>query len=191
MAVKIKKEMEKYVAEGLRDILIWNDNSELIYFLVALMEGKAIIRREFPELESSIELEFKNVNGIPSIKRYDVIGIEFLPPTLENVVVHLQGDVETHINNFVQDLINIEQALFTTINQAMQQGYDLSFLRSEGLTYRYFTNPGAPNDDIGPLRVTAMMITDEDGDDILIFKYSTDNAINISLKSDIERTSQL
>nr|DAU69281.1 MAG TPA: hypothetical protein [Bacteriophage sp.] len=191
MAVKIKKEMEKYVAEGLRDILIWNDNSELIYFLVALMEGKAIIRREFPELESSIELEFKNVNGIPSIKRYDVIGNEFLPPTLENVVVHLQGDVETHINNFVQDLINIEQALFTTINQAMQQGYDLSFLRSEGLTYRYFTNPGAPNDDIGPLRVTAMMITDEDGDDILIFKYSTDNAINISLKSDIERTSQL
>ena len=155
------------------------------------MEGKAIIRREFPELESSIELEFKNVNGIPSIKRYDVIGNEFLPPTLENVVVHLQGDVETHINNFVQDLINIEQALFTTINQAMQQGYDLSFLRSEGLTYRYFTNPGAPNDDIGPLRVTAMMITDEDGDDILIFKYSTDNAINISLKSDIERTSQL
>lgn len=191
MAVKIKKEMEKYVAEGLRDILIWNDNSELIYFLVALMEGKAIIRREFPELESSIELEFKNVNGIPSIKRYDVIGNEFLPPTLENVVVHLQGDVETHINNFVQDLINIEQALFTTINQAMQQGYDLSFLRSEGLTYRYFTNPGAPNDDIGPLRVTAMMITDEDDDDILIFKYSTDNAINISLKSDIERTSQL
>lgn len=191
MAVKIKKEMEKYVAEGLRDILIWNDNSELIYFLVALMEGKAIIRREFPELESSIELEFKNVNGIPSIKRYDVIGNEFLPPTLENVVVHLQGDVETHINNFVQDLINIEQALFTTINQAMQQGYDLSFLRSEGLTYRYFTNPGAPNDDIGPLRVTAMMISDEDGDDILIFKYSTDNAINISLKSDIERTSQL
>nr|DAQ83450.1 MAG TPA: hypothetical protein [Caudoviricetes sp.] len=191
MAVKIKKEMEKYVAEGLRDILIWNDNSELIYFLVALMEGKAIIRREFPELESSIELEFKNVNGIPSIKRYDVIGNEFLPPTLENVVVHLQGDVETHINNFVQDLINIEQALFTTINQAMSQGYDLSFLRSEGLTYRYFTNPGAPNDDIGPLRVTAMMITDEDGDDILIFKYSTDNAINISLKSDIERTSQL
>lgn len=191
MAVKIKKEMEKYVAEGLRDILIWNDNSELIYFLVALMEGKAIIRREFPELESSIELEFKNVNGIPSIKRYDVIGNEFLPPTLENVVVHLQGDVETHINNFVQDLINVEQALFTTINQAMQQGYDLSFLRSEGLTYRYFTNPGAPNDDIGPLRVTAMMITDEDGDDILIFKYSTDNAINISLKSDIERTSQL
>lgn len=191
MAVKIKKEMEKYVAEGLRDILIWNDNSELIYFLVALMEGKAIIKREFPELESSIELEFKNVNGIPSIKRYDVIGNEFLPPTLENVVVHLQGDVETHINNFVQDLINIEQALFTTINQAMQQGYDLSFLRSEGLTYRYFTNPGAPNDDIGPLRVTAMMITDEDGDDILIFKYSTDNAINISLKSDIERTSQL
>ena len=191
MAVKIKKEMEKYVAEGLRDILIWNDNSELIYFLVALMEGKAIIRREFPELESSIELEFKNVNGIPSIKRYDVIGNEFLPPTLENVVIHLQGDVETHINNFVQDLINIEQALFTTINQAMQQGYDLSFLRSEGLTYRYFTNPGAPNDDIGPLRVTAMMITDEDGDDILIFKYSTDNAINISLKSDIERTSQL
>ena len=191
MVVKIKKEMEKYVAEGLRDILIWNDNSELIYFLVALMEGKAIIRREFPELESSIELEFKNVNGIPSIKRYDVIGNEFLPPTLENVVVHLQGDVETHINNFVQDLINIEQALFTTINQAMQQGYDLSFLRSEGLTYRYFTNPGAPNDDIGPLRVTAMMITDEDGDDILIFKYSTDNAINISLKSDIERTSQL
>lgn len=191
MAVKIKKEMEKYVAEGLRDILIWNDNSELIYFLVALMEGKAIIRREFPELESSIELEFKNVNGIPSIKRYDVIGNEFLPPTLENVVVHLQGDVETHINNFVQDLINIEQALFTTINQAMQQGYDLSFLRSEGLTYRYFTNPGAPNDDIGPLRVTAMMITDEDGDDVLIFKYSTDNAINISLKSDIERTSQL
>ena len=88
-------------------------------------------------------------------------------------------------------MINIEQALFTTINQAMQQGYDLSFLRSEGLTYRYFTNPGAPNDDIGPLRVTAMMITDEDGDDILIFKYSTDNAINISLKSDIERTSQL
>lgn len=191
MAVKIKKEMEKYVAEGLRDILIWNDNSELIYFLVALMEGKAIIRREFPELESSIELEFKNVNGIPSIKRYDVIGNEFLPPTLENVVVHLQGDAETHINNFVQDLINIEQALFTTINQAMSQGYDLSFLRSEGLTYRYFTNPGAPNDDIGPLRVTAMMITDEDGDDILIFKYSTDNAINISLKSDIERTSQL
>lgn len=191
MAVKIKKEMEKYVAEGLRDILIWNDNSELIYFLVALMEGKAIIRREFPELESDIELEFKNVNGIPSIKRYDVIGNEFLPPTLENVVVHLQGDVETHINNFVQDLINIEQALFTTINQAMSQGYDLSFLRSEGLTYRYFTNPGAPNDDIGPLRVTAMMITDEDGDDILIFKYSTDNAINISLKSDIERTSQL
>nr|DAT37308.1 MAG TPA: hypothetical protein [Caudoviricetes sp.] len=191
MVVKIKKEMEKYVAEGLRDILIWNDNSELIYFLVALMEGKAIIRREFPELESSIELEFKNVNGIPSIKRYDVIGNEFLPPTLENVVVHLQGDVETHINNFVQDLINIEQALFTTINQAMQQGYDLSFLRSEGLTYRYFTNPGAPNDDIGPLRVTAMMITDEDGDDVLIFKYSTDNAINISLKSDIERTSQL
>ena len=191
MAVKIKKEMEKYVAEGLRDILIWNDNSELIYFLVALMEGKAIIRREFPELESSIELEFKNVNGIPSIKRYDVIGNEFLPPTLENVVVHLQGDVETHINNFVQDLINIEQALFTTINQAMSQGYDLSFLRSEGLTYRYFTNPGAPNDDIGPLRVTAMMITDEDGDDVLIFKYSTDNAINISLKSDIERTSQL
>nr|DAK99351.1 MAG TPA: hypothetical protein [Caudoviricetes sp.] len=191
MAVKIKKEMEKYVAEGLRDILIWNDNSELIYFLVALMEGKAIIRREFPELESSIELEFKNVNGIPSIKRYDVIGNEFLPPTLENVVVHLQGDVETHINNFVQDLINIEQALFTTINQAMSQGYDLSFLRSEGLTYRYFTNPGTPNDDIGPLRVTAMMITDEDGDDILIFKYSTDNAINISLKSDIERTSQL
>lgn len=191
MAVKIKKEMEKYVAEGLRDILIWDDNSELIYFLVALMEGKAIIRREFPELESSIELEFKNVNGIPSIKRYDVIGNEFLPPTLENVVVHLQGDVETHINNFVQDLINIEQALFTTINQAMSQGYDLSFLRSEGLTYRYFTNPGAPNDDIGPLRVTAMMITDEDGDDILIFKYSTDNAINISLKSDIERTSQL
>ena len=191
MAVKIKKEMEKYVAEGLRDILIWNDNSELIYFLVALMEGKAIIRREFPELESSIELEFKNVTGIPSIKRYDVIGNEFLPPTLENVVIHLQGDVETHINNFVQDLINIEQALFTTINQAMQQGYDLSFLRSEGLTYRYFTNPGAPNDDIGPLRVTAMMITDEDGDDILIFKYSTDNAINISLKSDIERTSQL
>lgn len=191
MVVKIKKEMEKYVAEGLRDILIWNDNSELIYFLVALMEGKAIIRREFPELESSIELEFKNVNGIPSIKRYDVIGNEFLPPTLENVVVHLQGDVETHINNFVQDLINIEQALFTTINQAMSQGYDLSFLRSEGLTYRYFTNPGAPNDDIGPLRVTAMMITDEDGDDILIFKYSTDNAINISLKSDIERTSQL
>jgi len=191
MAVKIKKEMEKYVAEGLRDILIWNDNSELIYFLVALMEGKAIIRREFPELESSIELEFKNVNRIPSIKRYDVIGNEFLPPTLEKVVVHLQGDVETHINNFVQDLINIEQALFTTINQAMQQGYDLSFLRSEGLTYRYFTNPGAPNDDIGPLRVTAMMITDEDGDDILIFKYSTDNAINISLKSDIERTSQL
>ena len=191
MAVKIKKEMERYVAEGLRDILIWNDNSELIYFLVALMEGKAIIRREFPELESSIELEFKNVNGIPSIKRYDVIGNEFLPPTLENVVVHLQGDVETHINNFVQDLRNIEQALFTTINQAMQQGYDLSFLRSEGLTYRYFTNPGAPNDDIGPLRVTAMMITDEDGDDILIFKYSTDNAINISLKSDIERTSQL
>ena len=191
MVVKIKKEMEKYVAEGLRDILIWNDNSELIYFLVALMEGKAIIRREFPELESSIELEFKNVNGIPSIKRYDVIGNEFLPPTLENVVVHLQGDVETHINNFVQDLINIEQALFTTINQAMQQGYDLSFLRSEGLTYRYFTNPGVPNDDIGPLRVTAMMITDEDGDDVLIFKYSTDNAINISLKSDIERTSQL
>lgn len=191
MAVKIKKEMEKYVAEGLRDILIWNDNSELIYFLVALMEGKAVIKREFPELESSIELEFKNVNGIPSIKRYDVIGNEFLPPTLENVVVHLQGDVETHINNFVQDLINIEQALFTTINQAMQQGYDLSFLRSEGLTYRYFTNPGAPNDDIGPLRVTAMMITDEDGDDVLIFKYSTDNAINISLKSDIERTSQL
>jgi len=191
MAVKIKKEMEKYVAEGLRDILIWNDNSELIYFLVALMEGKAIIRREFPELESSIELEFKNVNGIPSIKRYDVIGNEFLPPTLENVVVHLQGDVETHINNFVQDLINIEQALFTTINQAMSQGYDLSFLRSEGLTYRYFTNPGAPNDDIGPLRVTAMMITDEDCDDVLIFKYSTDNAINISLKSDIERTSQL
>lgn len=191
MVVKIKKEMEKYVAEGLRDILIWNDNSELIYFLVALMEGKAIIRREFPELESSIELEFKNVNGIPSIKRYDVIGNEFLPPTLENVVVHLQGDVETHINNFVQDLINIEQALFTTINQAMQQGYDLSFLRSEGLTYRYFTNPGAPNDDIGPLRVTAMMITDEDDDDVLIFKYSTDNAINISLKSDIERTSQL
>ena len=191
MAVKIKKEMEKYVAEGLRDILIWNDNSELIYFLVALMEGKAVIKREFPELESDIELEFKNVNGIPSIKRYDVIGNEFLPPTLENVVVHLQGDVETHINNFVQDLINIEQALFTTINQAMQQGYDLSFLRSEGLTYRYFTNPGAPNDDIGPLRVTAMMITDEDGDDILIFKYSTDNAINISLKSDIERTSQL
>ena len=43
MAVKIKKEMEKYVAEGLRDILIWNDNSELIYFLVALMEGKAVI----------------------------------------------------------------------------------------------------------------------------------------------------
>ena len=191
MAVKIKKEMEKYVAEGLRDILIWNDNSELIYFLVALMEGKAVIKREFPELESDIELEFKNVNGIPSIKRYDVIGNEFLPPTLENVVVHLQGDVETHINNFVQDLINIEQALFTTINQAMSQGYDLSFLRSEGLTYRYFTNPGAPNDDIGPLRVTAMMITDEDGDDILIFKYSTDNAINISLKSDIERTSQL
>ena len=191
MAVKIKKEMEKYVAEGLRDILIWNDNSELIYFLVALMEGKAVIKREFPELESSIELEFKNVNGIPSIKRYDVIGNEFLPPTLENVVVHLQGDVETHINNFVQDLINIEQALFTTINQAMSQGYDLSFLRSEGLTYRYFTNPGAPNDDIGPLRVTAMMITDEDGDDVLIFKYSTDNAINISLKSDIERTSQL
>lgn len=191
MVVKIKKEMEKYVAEGLRDILIWNDNSELIYFLVALMEGKAVIKREFPELESNIELEFKNVNGIPSIKRYDVIGNEFLPPTLENVVVHLQGDVETHINNFVQDLINIEQALFTTINQAMQQGYDLSFLRSEGLTYRYFTNPGAPNDDIGPLRVTAMMITDEDGDDILIFKYSTDNAINISLKSDIERTSQL
>lgn len=191
MAVKIKKEMEKYVAEGLRDILVWNNNSELIYFLVALMEGKAVIKREFPELETEIELEFKNVNGIPSIKRYDVIGSENLPPTLENVVVHLQGDVETHVTNFVQDLVNIEQALFTTINQAIQQGYDLSFLRSEGLTYRYYTNPGAPNDDIGPLRITAMMIVDEDGDDILIFKYSTDNAINISLKSDIERTSQL
>lgn len=191
MVVKIKKEMEKYVAEGLRDILIWNDNGELIYFLVALMEGKAVIKRQFPELQAEIELEFKNINGIPSIKRYDVIGDENLPPTLENVVVHLQGDVETHVNNFVQDLINIEQALYTTINQAMQQGYDLTFLRSEGLTYRYYTNPGAPNDDIGPLRVTAMMIVDEVGDDILIFKYSTDNAINISLKSDIERTSQL
>ena len=191
MAVKIKKEMEKYVAEGLKDILVWNDNSELIYLLVALMQGRAVIKRSFPELETDIELEFKNVNGIPSIKRYDVIGNESLPPTLENVVVHLQGDLETHINSFVQDLVNIEQALFNVINQAMQQGYDVSFLKSEGLTYRYFTNPGAPNDDIGPLRVTAMLIKDEDGDDILIFKYSTDNAINISFKSDIERTSQL
>lgn len=191
MASKIKKEMEKYVAEGLKDILVWNDNSELIYFLVALMQGKGIIKREFPELETSIELEFKNVNGIPSIKRYDIVGNETLPPTLENVVLHLQGDVETHINNFVQDLVNIEQALFTVISDAMQQELNLSFLSTEGLTYRYYTNPGSPNGDIGPLRITAMLIKDEDDDDVLIFKYSTDNAINISFKSDIERTSQL
>ena len=95
------------------------------------------------------------------------------------------------MENFVQDLVNIENALYSVVGQAMQQNYDLSFLRSEGLTYRYFTDPTAVNDDIGPLRITAMMIKDEDGDDILIFKYSTDNAINIAFKSDIERTSQL
>lgn len=187
----LKKEMEKYVADGLRDILVWNNNNELIYLLVALMQGKAIIKRSYPELETDIELEFKNINGIPVIKRYDVVGNENLPPTLENIVVHLQGDVETHVENFVQDLVNIENALYRVVGQAMQQNYDLSFLRSEGLTYRYFTDPTAVNDDIGPLRITAMMIKDEDGDDILIFKYSTDNAINIAFKSDIERTSQL
>ena len=191
MANKLKKEMEKYVADGLKEILVWNDNNELIYLLVALMQGKAIIKRNFPELEADIELEFKNINGIPSIKRYDVVGAESLPATLENIIVHLQGDVDTHIDSFVQDLINIESALYSTINQAMNQNLDLSFLRSEGLTYRYFTNPASQNDDIGPLRVTAMMIVDEDGDDVLIFKYSTDNAINIAFKSDIERTSQL
>lgn len=187
----LKKEMEKYVADGLRDILVWNNNNELIYLLVALMQGKAIIKRSYPELETDIELEFKNINGIPVIKRYDVVGNESLPPTLENIVVHLQGDVETHVENFVQDLVNIENALYSVVGQAMQQNLDLSFLRSEGLTYRYFTDPTAVNDDIGPLRITAMMIKDEDGDDILIFKYSTDNAINIAFKSDIERTSQL
>ena len=187
----LKKEMEKDVADGLRDILVWNNNNELIYLLVALMQGKAIIKRSYPELETDIELEFKNINGIPVIKRYDVVGNENLPPTLENIVVHLQGDVETHVENFVQDLVNIENALYNVVGQAMQQNLDLSFLRSEGLTYRYFTDPTAVNDDIGPLRITAMMIKDEDGDDILIFKYSTDNAINIAFKSDIERTSQL
>ena len=119
------------------------------------------------------------------------MGNENIPPTLENIVVHLQGDVETHIENFVQDLVNIESALFNVVGQAMQQSLDLSFLRSEGLTYRYFTDPMSVNDDIGPLRITAMMIKDDDGDDVLIFKYSTDNAINIAFKSDIERTSQL
>ena len=107
-----------------------------------------------------------------------------------------QTEIETRaINREVNSLKitndNIENALYSVVGQAMQQNYDLSFLRSEGLTYRYFTDPTAVNDDIGPLRITAMMIKDEDGDDILIFKYSTDNAINIAFKSDIERTSQL
>ena len=51
----LKKEMEKYVADGLRDILVWNNNNELIYLLVALMQGKAIIKRSYPELETDID----------------------------------------------------------------------------------------------------------------------------------------
>ena len=68
--------MEKYVADGLRDILVWNNNNELIYLLVALMQGKAIIKRSYPELETDIELELQEYNGIPVIKRYDVVGNE-------------------------------------------------------------------------------------------------------------------
>ena len=190
--MSLKKEAELWVARQLKNGLNWKTNNHLSFLITALIQTGATVYSEAPELGASRSLQFKNVNGIPNIKRYKVTGEQYISENIKNVILQYNGSsVEEYVESLMYDLMLIENKLFEAIQIAIAEPGDKSFLESEGITYRLYTDPDSNDNAIGPLRITAIVAENDKGEATVVYKYSTDNAVNMAFKSDIERTSEL
>lgn len=188
-----KKELEKYVAGELKDVLVLKNNTNLTLAFVALIQGNGVLHCENEELDSNFTLAFSDINGIPNIQRYDVLEEkDITPDKLSNMSDMLGQKTEHFVETLKQDLCVIEAYLYEGVKMALEDldndsQYDISFLEVEGLSYGYFT------DDVSTptIRITALIDTNEDDELEVIYKYSTDNAINMAFKNDADRISKI
>jgi hypothetical protein len=188
----LKKEAEQWVAEQLEGGLTWTDNNQLSYLITGLIQGGAVLHAEAKDIDSTISLQFKNVNGIPSIKRYNVQDDTRIPENIKLIIAQFKGATsKDYIDSLLYDLMLIENKLMEAIGLCIESGENADFLQSEGITYRLYTDLAKQEAAIGPLRIAAFVVTDEHGEATVVYKYSTDNSVNMAFKSDVEHTSVL
>lgn len=185
--MNIKQEMEAFVEQELYDGLNIKDNATLVYVLVSLIQSGAKLHCLDKAREANFWIMLRSTNGIPVVSRYETTDAEEYTDAIRLVGETHGISTEALISNFKEDLISIETVLYNTLLRAYDEGYDIGFAFVEGLTYRYFSS----GDSTGPLRITANLVEGKSGDIEVIFKYSTDNNVNMAFKNDKSRGSKL
>lgn len=184
-----KMEIQQELEARLEERLNIKDNTTLSYIFIALITGKGALKCEdYQNPDNSFVLEFKEVDGLIDIERYDTVATQdILPHNIKSIIMGLSEKPDEVMEAIKQDLVTIESTLMEVVEAAADGGYDIDFMQTEGLTYGYYgSTDGTPI-----LRITMLLNVDDNGEYSVTFKYATDVEVNMSYKNDFKRRSSL
>lgn len=184
-----KAEILNVMEERMEERINIKDNNTLSYIFIGMIEGKGALKCEDPENpENNFVLEFKEVDGLIDIERYDTVATQdILPSNINTILLGISEKPAEVIAAIKEDLMTIESTLMEVTEEAANYGYDIGFMQTEGLTYGYYGSAdGTPI-----LRVTMLLNVDDNGEYSVTFKYATDVEVNMSYKNDFKRRSSL